>query len=106
MDCKEFEKKIPSFLENSMDYETMEQFQEHMNNCPNCKEELSIQFLVSEGIKHLEKGDNFDLDREFAERIEASRRSHFRRGFFLNLYQWFLTTVLFLFGAALIFIFG
>lgn len=106
MDCKEFEKKIPLFLQNSLDYDTVEQFQEHMSTCKACKEELSIQFLVTEGIKHLEKGDNFDLDGEFRSRIDASRRSHRRKGFWLNTYQWVLTGILFLTGAALIVIFG
>lgn len=106
MDCKEFEKKIPAFLQKNMDYESMEEFHTHMSECENCKEELSIQFLVSEGIKHLENGDAFNLDEELSGRIEASRRSHYRRGVVLNSFQWILTTILFLAGAALIVIFG
>ena len=106
MQCREFEKQIPFFLQNNMDYETMERFQQHMNSCDSCKEELSIQFLVSEGMKHLEKGDNFDLDAEFNYRIEASRKSHKRLGFVIGLGQWSMTAILFLIGAALIIIFG
>lgn len=106
MDCKEFEKKIPSFLQNNMDYESMEAFHKHMSECDNCKEELSIQFLVAEGIRHLEEGDVFNLDEELSGRIEESRRRHQRRGVVLNSFQWILTTILFLAGAALIVIFG
>lgn len=106
MDCKEFERRIPLFLQNNMDYESMEEFHKHMSECANCKEELSIQFLVSEGIKHLENGDVFNLDEELSGRIEASRRSHYRKGVVLNAFQWILTTILFLVGAALIVIFG
>jgi len=106
MDCKEFERRIPSFLQNNMDYEAMEEFHKHMSECSNCKEELSIQFLVSEGIKHLEQGEVFNLDEELSGRIEATRRSHQRVGVMLDVFQWTLTTILFLVGAALIVIFG
>lgn len=106
MECREFEKNIPSFLKKNMDYVTMEDFQAHMNTCPSCKEELSIQFLVTEGMKHLEKGDNFDLDSEFNMRIENSRRANKRKGVAINGTQWLITLILFLTGAALIIIFG
>ncbi len=106
MKCREFEKKIPLYLKNSLDYETMEAFQKHMETCDNCKEELSIQFLVQEGMKHLEIGDSFDLDKEFRNRLELSRRKHRRQGIFIELGQWVLTFVFFLIGAALILVFG
>lgn len=106
MDCKEFERKIPAFLQNSMDYESMEAFHTHMVECSNCKEELSIQFLVSEGIRHLENGDAFNLDEELNGRIEASRRSHHRKGVALIMFQWIMTAILFVIGAALIVLFG
>lgn len=106
MDCKEFERKIPSFLQNNMDYESMEEFHKHMSECNNCKEELSIQFLVQEGIRHLENGDAFNLDEELNGRIEANRKSHARKAAALNSFQWILTSILFLVGAALIVIFG
>ncbi len=106
MECREFEKNIPLYLKNGLDYETMEAFQEHMNSCAACKEELSIQFLVQEGMKHLENGDSFDLDDEFRNRLELSRRKHKRLGFFIGLGQWVLTFVFFLLGAGLIIVFG
>lgn len=106
MDCKEFEKLIPLYLKNNIDYEVMEAFQDHMNSCESCKEELSIQFLVQEGMRHLEKGDSFDLDEEFRLRLLQSRRIHARRGFFIGLVQWIITIIFFLCGAAIIIIFG
>ncbi len=106
MECREFEKRIPLYLKNSLDFETMEAFQKHMNSCNACKEELSIQFLVQEGMKHLENGDSFDLDKEFRNRLEISRRKHNRQGFFIELGQWVLTFVFFVLGASLIILFG
>ena len=106
MECREFEKTIPSYLGKSLDYETMEAFWEHMDRCDSCKEELSIQFLVIEGMKHLENGDSFDLDAEFRNRLEMSRKLNKRRGFFISLGQWLLTFIIFLMSCAFILIFG
>lgn len=75
MDCKEFERLIPSFIEHKMDFRTMKLFNEHMEQCANCKEELDIQFLVREGIMRLEEGDAFDLQNELEQHLaEANRK--------------------------------
>ena len=64
MNCKEFEKNIPEFIAGKLDFLTLQEFGEHMQECPGCKEELVIQFLVTEGMQRLEDGDAFDLQRE------------------------------------------
>ena len=106
MECREFEKLIPLYLNNSLDYESMERFRDHMNSCSACKEELSIQFLVQEGMKHLEKGDSFDLDEEFRLRLEQSRKKHMRQGALISVGQWVTTFILFVLGSAVIILFG
>ena len=74
MDCKEFEKLIPEFIDRKMNYSTLNKFNEHMKQCENCKEELVIQFLVTEGMQSLEEGDSFDLQKELNERLQSSRK--------------------------------
>ena len=75
MNCTEFEKMIPEFLSQEMDLRTLKKFNEHMDTCKDCHEELAIQFLVAEGMQHLENGDAFDLQRELEIRqIEAENR--------------------------------
>ena len=64
MNCKEVEKMIPLFLEDELDTEDLHEFLEHMKRCNECNEELSIQFLVSEGMARLETGNVFDLQNE------------------------------------------
>ena len=82
MDCKEFEKLIPVFLEKKMDFLTMEKFSKHMEECPGCSEELEIQFLVAEGMLRLEEGDAFDLQNELEERLtDAERKVKFHNAF-------------------------
>lgn len=75
MDCKEFEKLIPDFIHRKLDYPALKRFSEHMDTCENCKEELVIQFLVTEGIQRLEEGRAFDLQSELEQRLEEARRS-------------------------------
>ena len=69
MDCKEFEKLIPDFFEQKMDFLTLNRFNKHMKECPDCKEELTIRFLVIEGIQRLEDGDAFDLQKELKQHL-------------------------------------
>ena len=58
MNCKEFEKNIPDFISGKLDFLTLQEFGEHMEKCPGCKEELVIQFLVTEGMQRLESARN------------------------------------------------
>ena len=62
--CKEYEKLIPDFLIDNLDDVNLEKFISHIENCSECMEELSIQFLITEGMNRLEQGSNFELAKE------------------------------------------
>lgn len=81
MNCKEFEKNIPGFIEGKLNYTDLKEFVDHRARCAACREELDIQFLVMEGMHHLENGDNFDLQRELDRRLseELKRLERHRR---------------------------
>ena len=70
MNCKDAEKKIPYFLQDEMDGIILKEFVKHVDSCPECREELSIQFLVAEGLERLEKGNNFNLQEELLMKLE------------------------------------
>lgn len=72
MNCKEFEKTVPDFMNKKMDFIKMKRFLEHLRKCPNCKEELNIQFLIDEGLARLEEGGPFDLQKEIAELVKEA----------------------------------
>ena len=74
MNCKEFEKLIPGFFEDRLDYSSMKRFSEHMEQCDNCKEEVVIQLLVTEGVQRLEDGRAFDLQKELDRRLNRIKR--------------------------------
>lgn len=84
MDCKEFEKLIPNFIEKKMNYPTLKRFAEHMDECPNCKEEMTIQYLVTEGISRLEDGNAFDLQKELRQRMTDMDKKLKFHGFFIT----------------------
>lgn len=82
MDCKEFEKKIPAFLENALSYKSTKRFLEHVDSCPECREELTIKVLISEGLARLEEGSAFDLQKEMDHHIhEAHKRIRLHKMF-------------------------
>lgn len=70
MTCKDAEKMIPLFLEDDLETDDLRKFMEHIDQCEECKEELTIQFLVSEGMARLESGNVFDLQNELRYCIE------------------------------------
>lgn len=86
MNCKEEEKKIPAFLQDDLEYRELQQFIEHIEGCPECKEELSIQFLVSEGLERLEAGNSFNLQNALSSRLEdAKHQVRVRNGLWYTL---------------------
>lgn len=75
MDCKDFLTLIPDFLDDKLNIRNTKRFLEHSEVCEECKEELRIQYLVTEGSIRLEDGDSFDLNKELELKLEMSRKS-------------------------------
>ena len=72
MDCKELQKNIAAFLDEELDTKSAERFLNHIEQCPECREELSIQYLVKEGMVRLEEGGSFDLGKDLKNLINGS----------------------------------
>lgn len=79
MDCKQIQRRIPAFLRNELKKRELIRFLKHMETCEECKEELTIQYLSSEGISRLEEGLTFDLDRELSEYMIQTKKAIKRR---------------------------
>lgn len=93
MNCKEFEKSVPDFVNKKMNFVKTKQFIEHLNSCPVCKEELDIQYLIDEGLVRLEDGLTFDLQKEISELIKESEkkvRFHEKHLKFGKIVEWIL----------------
>ncbi len=80
MDCKEINKMIPGFLNQELSNRELREFMDHISSCRECKEELSIQFLIQEGMASLEDGTTFDLQHGLDRLLEdATRKMRMRR---------------------------
>lgn len=84
MDCKEFLKLIPDFLNRDLEYRTLKHFLKHALHCSECFEELNIQFLITEGMNRLEEGDAFDLNKELSKRLVEAKGKIRRNDNFLK----------------------
>lgn len=82
LQCIHATKMIPAFIVGELSCRELERFMEHMEECENCKEELSIQFLVEVGLNSLEAGNTFDLQEELNTALEEARRK-------VKIYQFF-----------------
>ena len=80
MDCNKIQRQIPTFLKDELKSRELMRFLKHMDTCEECKEELTIQYLSSEGISRLEEGKTFDLDRELQEYMLRTEKGMKRRG--------------------------
>lgn len=74
MDCKTAEKLIPDFIRGRMETREAKHFLAHVEKCASCREELSIQFLVTVGMQRLEDGEAFNLNRELYARLAVAKR--------------------------------
>ncbi len=74
MECKEAEKLISKFIDDELEQKEAVRFLAHIEECEECREELAIQFLVTEGIANLEQGTAFDLQGELKRRMHILER--------------------------------
>ncbi len=74
MNCIDAQKLIPLFLDDDLDNHELSSFLAHVDSCPECKEELTIQFLVKVGMKRLEDGNTFNLNKELENLLCDSRK--------------------------------
>ena len=82
MNCYECKKRIKDFLNDSLNSKTTIEFVNHVRGCKECMEELSIEYLVSEGLKRLDTATSFNLDHELNDKLnEALSKAKFNRYF-------------------------
>ncbi len=74
MRCIDAQKLIPLFLDDDLDNRELSEFLAHVDSCPDCKEELTIQFLVKVGMKRLEDGNTFNLNKELENLLSGSKK--------------------------------
>ncbi len=92
MDCKEAQKMIPAFLSGELKHRELKQFLAHIEECSECMEELTIQYLVMTGARLLEEGKSVDLGKEL-ERLTMAAHSRIRKRDILTVLSYCLEVV-------------
>lgn len=69
MDCKEAQRWIPLFLKGELNRDTEYQLVEHITSCSECMEELTVEYLLLEGINRLENDEDIDVQSELEDRL-------------------------------------
>ncbi len=75
IDCATCEQHMNSFIENELVGEMLWQFLTHVEQCPECFEELEIRYLIAEALGRLENGEVINLRSELSHKIKATKRA-------------------------------
>ena len=74
MTCKEAESLVMPYIKNELTDEELFEFLEHIEHCPECREELEIYFTVDVGIRQLDsETGNYNIKGALETGIEQSR---------------------------------
>lgn len=92
MNCKEFTRLMPVWLNEDLHGKKANQFLDHINKCDECREELHIQYLVIEGTARLENASSFNLDEELAAKVNRYK-IRLKREHFLNVAIYWLEAI-------------
>ncbi|MBR1864941.1 MAG: zf-HC2 domain-containing protein [Lachnospiraceae bacterium] len=76
MTCLEAQSKIIAYIDYKLDREEKLQFLNHIENCPDCKDELNIYYTMIEGMRQLDR--NQPLSKDFTEELESRIRRELR----------------------------
>ena len=74
MTCKEAESLVMPYIKNELTDEELFEFLEHIEHCPECREELEIYFTVDVGIRQLDsETGNYNIKGALETAIEQAR---------------------------------
>ena len=76
---KVFESQIPLFFADELTNRELEKFLDHYEVCADCRDELSVQYLIHAGLERLETGEAFNLQQELGNFVETQRTRLWRR---------------------------
>ena len=75
MDCLTFRKNINAYFAKTLSDDELNEFLHHLSECETCREELEINFIVSEGIGILEEENHdYNVSRAYDQMIQRDRR--------------------------------
>ena len=104
MNCQEVQSNIMNYINHHLNHEQTKAFIEHIRTCPDCRDELEINYIVMIGLQQLDEGEILsvdfrkklkeDIDRRYEEARKEEERNHSVRvmviAFLLSLFLWLL----------------
>lgn len=74
--CYDARKRIFEYLNGQLDEEELKSFLKHVENCPDCMEELKVTHMVYSGARSLdsEKDEELNLDGSFFQMLKNAKR--------------------------------
>lgn len=92
MNCLEAQSHITAFVNDQLDMAMMEQFINHVNGCPDCREELEVYYTLLTAMKLLDEDKELsnqfsqELDNKIkssADKIKRKKKARIRKRFYL-----------------------
>lgn len=72
MDCREVQRLIIPFINNELSIDQAKALLQHIDQCPDCTEELELYYIMLVGLKELDEGSEQSLS--FHEQFEEHLR--------------------------------
>lgn len=101
MDCLNAQKLVRPYLEGQLSDRELEEFLDHVEQCPVCYDELEVYYSIYHTLNDRSDGGNYNFTEKLDRRLDASRR-YLKRRFF---YKIFRVVVILTAEAAMIFAF-
>ena len=77
MDCRTVRSLIHLYMDNQLPSEQLEPFIRHIQSCSDCYEELEINYIMLEGMRRLEAGDQIAVN--FQKELSAKLKKQLSR---------------------------
>lgn len=62
MNCQEAQSNIMNYINHNLNNEQTREFIEHIRSCPDCQDELEINYIVMVGLQQLDDGEILSVD--------------------------------------------
>jgi hypothetical protein len=74
MNCNRVQSLITPFINNQIETKEIEEFVLHVENCPNCREELEVYYALLTAMRQLDEDKNLsdDFGLELSQKLERS----------------------------------
>ena len=83
MECNKVQGMITQFINNKLSLKEMEVFIDHVEGCPECREELEVYYALLTAMRQLDEDKNLtsDFHKELKQKLEQSKEKIFHAKF-------------------------